>query len=61
MTVRSLWERITGSVEHEEVPDECPMGGEHEIAEVRTAIRGEVLRRRCTKCRESFPVTQGAA
>lgn len=49
---------VRGDDDQEEEPpvDECPMGGEHDVVETRTATRRQVLRRYCKNCRQSFPI-----
>lgn len=37
-------------------PDECPMGGEHEVEEIRAATARLPLRRYCVKCKLDFPL-----
>jgi len=35
-------------------PDECPMGGDHDVVEVRASTARGVLSRYCRRCREDL-------
>lgn len=41
----------------DELPDECPMGGEHELEEIRSAIQRAPMLVFCAKCRQEFTPT----